>query len=71
VHGALKNTAHAMADAVYSSFAGIVALIYSGFMMDSFGARSVAVLGMVIMILPTAMAFFALFRGSKNQPDMN
>jgi PPP family 3-phenylpropionic acid transporter len=71
VHGALKNTAHAMADAVYSSFAGIVALIYSGFMMDSFGARSVAVLGMVIMILPTVMAFFALFQGRKIRGDVN
>jgi nitrate/nitrite transporter NarK len=40
-------------------------------MMDSFGARSVAVLGMVIMILPTVMALFALFRGSKSQPDQN
>lgn len=62
VHGALKNTAHSMADAVYGSFAGIIALTYSGFVMDSFGARSVAILGIVITLLPVAMSIFAMSR---------
>ena len=67
VHGALKNTAHSMADAVYSSFAGIIALTYSGFMMDSFGARSVAVLGFAITLVPVAMSIFALVRQKKTE----
>jgi PPP family 3-phenylpropionic acid transporter len=65
VHGALKNTAHSMADAMYGSFAGIIALTYSGFVMDSFGARSVAVLGIIITLLPVGMSLYALGREKK------
>jgi PPP family 3-phenylpropionic acid transporter len=67
VHGALKNTAHSMADAMYGSFAGIVALTYSGFMIDSFGAKSTAFLGIAIMIVPVVMALAARFKESRTE----
>jgi|LAHS01.1.fsa_nt_gb predicted MFS family arabinose efflux permease len=66
VHGALKNTAHSMADAVYSSFAGIIALTYSGFVMDSFGAKSVAFLGFGLMIVPVIMSVAGMRQERKN-----
>ena len=65
VHGPLKNTAHSMCDAIYGSFAGIIALTYSGTMMDRFGARSVAVLGLCIMVIPFAMSLVSLLKNAK------
>lgn len=56
VHGDLKNTAHSLADATYGSFAGIVALSYSGFLMDSFGAKFVALIGAILMVVATIMS---------------
>lgn len=52
----LKNTARSLTDAVFGNFAGILALLYGGWMMDSFGAKSVAWLGLVIMVVPVLMA---------------
>ena len=37
-------------------FSGILALSYSGFVMDAFGARSVAMLGGVIMIIAVVLS---------------
>ncbi|MBR2811638.1 MAG: MFS transporter [Solobacterium sp.] len=65
VSGSLKNTAHAMCDAMFGSFAGVVALLYSGSMMDAFGARSVALLGMGIMLVPVVMSAVALLRNRR------
>ncbi len=65
VTGPLKNTAHSLSDAMYGSFAGIIALLYSGMMMDRFGARSVALLGMGIMIIPVVMSLVPLIRSFK------
>ena len=62
VSGPLKNRAHAMCDATYGSFAGVIALIYSGFLMDTFGARSVALLGMAVMLVPVAMTFVTMLK---------
>lgn len=50
---------------MYGSFAGIIALLYSGMMMDRFGARSVALLGMGIMIIPVVMSLVPLIRSFK------
>ncbi len=58
----LKNTAHALSDAMYGSFAGIIALLYSGTMMDHFGAKSVALLGMIIMMIPVSLSLFTLMK---------
>ena len=65
VKGSLKNTAHSLSDAMFGSFAGIIALLYSGVLMDSFGARSVALLGAGIMIIPVAMSVFRMLKDMK------
>lgn len=62
VSGPLKNRAHSLSDAMYGSFAGIIALLYSGVMMDNLGARSVALLGLGIMVIPTALSAFRFIK---------
>lgn len=51
----LKNTAHSLTDAMFGSFAGVIALLYSGTLIDLYGAKFVAFLGLLIMIVPTTM----------------
>ena len=58
----LKNTAHSLTDAVYGSFSAVLALLYSGMMMDTFGPKSVALLGMGIMVIPVMMCLFDLLK---------
>ena len=65
VSGTLKNTAHAMCDATFGSFAGIIALLYSGSLMDAFGARSAALLGSFIMISPVIMSLVSMIIEAK------
>ena len=65
VTGALKNRAHSLSDAMFGSFAGVIALTYSGFLMDTFGPRSAAFLGMCIMAVPIAMTLFAVLKPAK------
>ena len=67
VHGSLKNTAHSMADAAYNSFAGIVALSYSGVVIDLFGARAIALLGLIIIIVPIGMALYAMLKQKRQR----
>lgn len=62
VSGDLKNTAHSLCDAMYGSFAGVIALAYSGFMMDAFGVKSVALLSVIVMLVPTVMTGISMFR---------
>lgn len=62
VSGPLKNRAHSLSDAMYVSFAGIIALLYSGVMMDNLGARSVALLGLGIMVIPTVLSAFRFIK---------
>lgn len=62
VAGSLKSTAHTMADAVYYDFSGIVALSYSGFLLDKFSEKSLAFLGMVVITV--AMIVTAITRHS-------
>ena len=65
VTGPLKNTAHSLSDAMYGSFAGIIALTYSGTLMDAFGARSVALLGMGIMLVPVVISLTVILKNRK------
>ncbi len=58
----LKNTAHSLTDAMFGSFAGVFALLYSGTLMDRFGAKSVAFLGVMIMIIPLILNTVSLIR---------
>ena len=62
IEGTLKNTAHSLTDAMFGSFAGVVALLYSGTLMDRFGARRVALLGMGIMVIPVTLSLFMLLK---------
>lgn len=62
VSGSLKNTAHSLSDAMYNNFSGVLALLYSGVMMDALGAKSVAVLGAGIMIPPVLLSLWAMIR---------
>jgi len=66
VTGSLKNTAHAMTDAMYGSFSGVIALLYSGFLMDAYGAKSVAMLGAGIMCIPVLLSFVSMMK-KKNE----
>lgn len=67
VSGSLKNTAHSLSDAMYGNFSGVLALLYSGWMMDALGAKSVAYLGAAIMVLPVLLASSALIRGRQKE----
>lgn len=60
-----KNTAFSISDAVFGSFAGVFALSYSGILMDAFGARSVALLGICLMIIPVVMTGTAIYQANK------
>lgn len=62
VTGSLKNTAHSLADAMYGSFSGIIALTYSGTLMDAFGVRFVALLGACIMCIALIMSLLGMIR---------
>ena len=63
----LKTTAHSLSDAAYSSFSGMLALLYSGFVMDHFGAKSVAILGCIIMAIPVLLTVIKLFTAKKER----
>lgn len=63
----LKNTAHSLSDATFGSFSGILALMYSGFVMDRFGAKSVAILGCIIMAIPVLLTVIKLFTAKKER----
>ena len=56
----LKNTARSLTDAVFGNFAGILALLYGGWMMDNFGAKSVAWLGLFVMVIPVLMSLMKM-----------
>ena len=62
---ALKNTAHSLSDAMFGSFSGILALIYSGALMDAFGARCVAYLGIGIMTIAVLLSLGKWLRTSR------
>ena len=67
VSGSLKNTAHSLSDAMFGSFAGMIALLYSGSLIDAFGVRFVAMMGIVIMVVPVCMTVFGIAKEKKEQ----
>ncbi|MBR4164002.1 MAG: MFS transporter [Solobacterium sp.] len=62
VPSTLKNRAHSLTDAMFGSFAGVIALLYSGTLMDMFGAKFIAFLGMLIMIVPIGLCLMDLLK---------
>ena len=57
----IKTTAHSLSDTMYSGFSGIIALTYSGYIIDGFGAKYVTILGICIMAIPCVLTLFRLF----------
>lgn len=49
---AYRNLGHNIADAVYNSVAGIASLLYSGFVIDRFGVKSMLFLCILIVSIP-------------------
>lgn len=47
----VRNVAHSMADAVVNNMAAIISLTYSGKLISLYGCRSIALTGIVIMII--------------------
>lgn len=47
----VRNIAHSMADAVVNNMSAIIALTYSSYLISSFGCRSIALAGLVIMLV--------------------
>lgn len=50
VDPSVRNIAHNIADASYNNFSAIIALSYSGILIDRFGIRMIALAGAVIML---------------------
>lgn len=65
ITGSLKNTAHSLADAMFGSFAGVIALLYSGTLMDVFGVKFVAMIGLGIMLVPVGMSMYGMMQEKK------
>ena len=63
----LRSTAHSVVDAVYGYLSGILALSYSGFLMDRFGALFIAVLGIVVMLVPLGLSVMGMVRESRSR----
>lgn len=66
----LKTTAHSLCDTMSSSFSGMLALLYSGAMMDAFGVRSVAVLGLVVIVIAVLLSLYAIKRERYDQSSI-
>ena len=50
----LMTTAQSLLDAVFSSLAGMTGLLYSGYVIDNYGLKTLIALGMIIFIIPMA-----------------
>lgn len=61
----LKTTAHSLTDAMFGYAAGMIALLYSGTLMDILGVRFVAFLGVGIMMIPIVMTVYGMIKEKK------
>ncbi|MDO4414053.1 MAG: MFS transporter [Erysipelotrichaceae bacterium] len=64
----VRNIAHNVADAAYNNFSAIIALSYSGILIDQFGVRMIAFAGILIMLTAVAIETSMLVKkeNSKN-----
>lgn len=67
VDPALLNTANGITDAVYSSFAGVISLLYVGAVIDHFGVRVMLGLCIAIQFVPILLALKNLTAKSDRQ----
>ena len=65
----VRNIAHNVADAAYNNFSAIIALSYSGILIDQFGVRMIAFAGILIMLVAVAIETAMLLKkeNSKNK----
>jgi predicted MFS family arabinose efflux permease len=64
----VRNIAHNVADAAYNNFSAIIALSYSGILIDQFGVKMIAFAGILIMLTAVAIETSMLVKkeNSKN-----
>lgn len=61
----MRTLAHSLTDAVYINFAGVIALVYSGYVIDHYGIKAIAIIGIALLILPIAITVILLRKGSE------
>ena len=52
----LRNLGHNLSDAIYNSFAGMIALMYAGAVADAYGVRAMLTICIIVQVLPIAMS---------------
>ena len=52
----LRNLGHNLSDAVFSSFSGVVSLLYAGVVADRFGVNAMLTLCVVIAVIPVILS---------------
>ncbi len=61
----LMTTAQSLLDAVFASLAGMTGLLYSGYVMDTYGVKTLVLIGMFIYLIPLTLVIFR-WRKSRN-----
>ena len=59
------TTAQSLLDAVFASLAGMTGLLYSGYVMDTYGVKTLVLIGMFIYLIPLTLVIFR-WRKSRN-----
>ena len=63
----VRNIAHNVADAAYYNFSAIIALSYSGILIDTFGVKMIAFTGIIIMIVAVTIETVLLLKQDKKE----
>lgn len=63
----VRNIAHNVADAAYNNFSAIIALSYSGILIDRFGVKMIAFAGILIMLTAVAIETAMLLKKENSQ----
>jgi len=63
----VRNIAHNVADAAYNNLSAIIALSYSGILIDQFGVKMIAFAGILIMLAAVAIETAMLLKKENSQ----
>lgn len=66
VDASVRNIAHNIADAAYNNFAAIIALSYSGILINNYGVKMIALTGAFIMAVAVIIEIILLVKPEKN-----
>lgn len=66
VDASVRNIAHNIADAAYNNFAAIIALSYSGILINNYGVKMIALTGAFIMVAAVIIEIILLVKPEKN-----